>query len=808
MGSLVLVVAAGWCAGIMAGALFALPSIVMLGGLAATAVAAAITPSIAARLLALGLAAFLLGGAWAGPGDKNGTPDPLATYAGAVVLSGRLVEAPMPRGSRFEAVLEVDGAAGVDGPGGLTPIADRRPRVLLRASYLRPGYGDRVEITGRLSRPRSRPGWPLAEILARRQIRWVVDAGPIRVTERAGMSIVGVLLSARQQFEATTRALLPEPHASLVAGVVFGSRVGLPPDLRAAMTATGTSHLTAASGMNVAWVAGSLIIAAGVIGRLPASLLAIVGVWLYTLLVGAPPSAVRAAAMATVALVARGLGRQADAIVVLALAASALLAWDPGLAFDLGFQLSATATAGLILLAPRIESWLSWLPSWARGYVAIAIAAQIATLPLIAGTFQRISLVSLPANILAAPTIPTIMGLGVLIAAIGWVPGLDAVLGWCAWLATSVLLLVIETAAQLPGGVVAVGRSPVWLPIVWYAVLLCWVGRGSADVKALGISPRVLTSVVLLGAVVLGTLGVVGWPWWSQQAGVQVVLLDTEPASAFVRTPDGRTAVLLTSAAPRGLAASVGAQLDLSENTVDVEIGPGGLRTGVSLLEVGAAPGPGAGPEPLDAESDTEVSADSEVSGQSAPTALGPEARITLTDGLEVLVVDARPAAERPVMDLAVLVGEVAILLPGPGTPSTRWSDVAPNAVSIAMLPSSAVSWAKSLQQRNWLLVVGERPIDQERDESSVPFLSRREYGAIDVTVQDGQVAIRVERCSGGGDCQVELPPPATRTLLSAPTGDVASPDLLPPVQSGRISQRGRSTWLRPAWASGQAEFE
>ena len=79
------------------------------------------------------------------------------------------------------------------------------------------------------------------------------------------------------------------------------------------------------------------------------------GVWLYTLLVGAPPSALRAAAMLTVALAAQAAGRVADPIVGLVLAVAVLLGYDPTLAFDLGFQLSVAATAGLIVLSPALE---------------------------------------------------------------------------------------------------------------------------------------------------------------------------------------------------------------------------------------------------------------------------------------------------------------------------------------------------------------------------------------------------------------------------------------------------------------------
>ena len=114
---------------------------------------------------------------------------------------------------------------------------------------------------------------------------------------------------------------------------------------------------------NVAMVAGALTILFGrFVGRAPASLVSIVGVWLYTLLVGAPPSALRAATMVTLALIVVGLGRQPDAVLGLVVAVALLLGWDPGLAFDVGFQLSVSATAGLILLAPPVEARLTWLP--------------------------------------------------------------------------------------------------------------------------------------------------------------------------------------------------------------------------------------------------------------------------------------------------------------------------------------------------------------------------------------------------------------------------------------------------------------
>ncbi|HZO25918.1 MAG TPA: ComEC/Rec2 family competence protein [Chloroflexota bacterium] len=785
MGSAVLVLAAGWSTGIVAGIYFALPGPICIVAAVAAVGASLLAPTVLPRLLALALVAFLLGSARVDVGRASAVSDPLETFAGDVVISGRVVEAPLARGSRLEAVVEVD-AVSRSGTSHLPAwLGDARPRVLLRATYLRATTGDQIETRGRLSRPRSRPGWPLEEILARRQIRWVMDAGGARVVEPAGPSLVGALVAARNEFEANTRAILPEPHASLVAGIVFGARVGLPSELRQAMSATGTSHLTAVSGANVAMVAGSLIfIASALISRLPASATAIAGVWLYTVLVGAPPSALRAAMMATFALLAYGLGRQSDAIVGLALAVSVLLAWDPGLALDLGFQLSATATAGLILLAPSIERRMSWLPAWLRGHVAVAIAAQIATLPLIVGTFQRLSLVSLPANVVAAPTIVPIMGLGALIAVFGTVPGLDALLGWTAWLFASAMLAVIQTAADLPGGVVAVGRLPAWLPLGWYALLGCWVAAGSADVRAAGVQPMAWKLVAGIGAALMATVVLLGWTDGRRHDGVQVVLLDTESAAAFVRTPGGNSALLMTSTTSRGIAASVGAQLEMPESTIGVVVGPGHVRTGVDLLDIGRT----TSVEDVGDQQEEDGNRETATQDTFAWTEVGRGTRIDLGDGVFVEVVDVRAVGDRRMADLAVLIEDVAILLPGPGAPSTRWPDVAPDAVSIAVLPTSAVTWARSLPARKWLLLVREASLERTREGPEVPFLARREHGVIELNVLDGSVGVHAERCTDRRACEVELPPPTVRTLLPGGPADRSSGDTPPPVQSGRNS--------------------
>jgi competence protein ComEC len=763
-GSAVLVLAIGWSAGIALGAVLDLTIPMALTAAAAAFVAAILAPSPGLRVAALGLMAMLLGQGRLAASIMSQPPDHLATYAGDVVLSGRVVEAPLPRGGRVEVVLDVERVADAHSADRLTALAEPLPRVLLRAPAVQASYGDRIETRGRLARPRSRPGWPLAEILARRGIGWVIDVGGVRVVEAGGPGLIRMLATARGLFEANTRAALPEPHSSLVGGIVFGARGSLPPELRAAMSASGTSHLTAVSGANVAMVAGALmILAAPVVGRAPASAVAIAGVVLYTLLVGAPPSALRAATMATFALVAQGLGRQTDAVVGLSVAAAALLGWDPGLAFDLGFQLSVAATAGLILLAPAIERGLTRLPRPVRDQVAIAVAAQLATLPLVVGTFQRISLVALPANVVAAPTIVPIMGLGAALAVLGSLPGIGVLLGWGAWLVTGTLLAVIQGAADLPGAVVAVGRWPAWLPLAWYAVLGCWAAAGSADLRSLGIRRAGLQTVALAAAAVMIGGLLLGWSGVSRSAAVEIALLDVDSPAVFVRTPDGRSALVMTAAPRAGLAASVGGQLDFWESSVDVVIGPDGIRTGLDLLEAD----PSAAAPIHDVVGDHDAATGGERPDGLSARPIEPGTRVDVADGVSIQVVDARQAGQRPVLDLAVLVGGIAVLLPGPGAPSMNWAGIAPDAATVAALPSSAVVWARVQPPRRWLLLTGEPALERARGDSGVPFLVRRDHGLVSLSVDGDNVEVRTERCAAGSDCRLELPPPSRRALLS-----------------------------------------
>lgn len=199
---------------------------------------------------------------------------------------------------------------------------------------------------------------------------------------------------------------------ALVAGVVFGETQSLPRALQDQFRRTGTSHLLAASGMNVALLAGLIMGIANLLGYGPwrAAPLAIPAVIAYAFLAGCGPSITRAATGTTLALLALSWGRNSNAWNTLCLSIWGLLLYDPRQVYDLGFQLSVLAVIGLVAgpKAPKRGKWIS-------ENLILTISASLITLPLFWLVFGELSSTLLLANLLLGPIVELLFPLGLLL---------------------------------------------------------------------------------------------------------------------------------------------------------------------------------------------------------------------------------------------------------------------------------------------------------------------------------------------------------------------------------------------------------
>jgi competence protein ComEC len=202
--------------------------------------------------------------------------------------------------------------------------------------------------------------------------------------------------------------------------MVLGEDERLSDDVRTDFQRSGLAHILAVSGQNVMLLA-TLVLALGAVtglslrGRL---LVALGLVALYVPLTGAGPSIQRAGVMGAAGLAAALAGRGASRWYALGLAAAVTLALNPLTAGEPGWQLSFAAVVALLALGPGLRAVLGRrLPAAVADAAAITVAATLGTAPLMALHFEQVSMVSLPANLVAAPAVAPIMWLGMLAAA-------------------------------------------------------------------------------------------------------------------------------------------------------------------------------------------------------------------------------------------------------------------------------------------------------------------------------------------------------------------------------------------------------
>jgi competence protein ComEC len=261
-----------------------------------------------------------------------------------------------------------------------------------------------------------------------------MPAGRLSVPLLLAAATVALALAHSSEIRARTEIALeagmPSREAALARGFVLGEDDGIDSDTKEDFRRAGLSHLLAVSGQNVALLALLAMPLLAALGLpLRSRLVWVLGlIAVYVPLAGAGPSIQRAGIMGALSVLAALAGRRASRFYALVVAAIVLLALDPDLAADIGWQLSFAAVLGILLLASPLRAGITarigarrWRRALAEG-AAMTIAATLATAPLIAFHFEAISTTTLFANLLALPAVAPAMWLGMLVAAAGQVP--------------------------------------------------------------------------------------------------------------------------------------------------------------------------------------------------------------------------------------------------------------------------------------------------------------------------------------------------------------------------------------------------
>jgi competence protein ComEC len=288
------------------------------------------------------------------------------------------------------------------------------------------------------------------------------------VLKSARISWRTTLLAVRE-FVLRQGQVFPQREGSLIIGMLIGQRQNIPEEVANAFKATGLTHIVAVSGFNMTVIATACGALVWYIGRRATNILTIAIVLSFVVVTGATAAVVRAAIMAILMVVAQLLGRQYASLYALLLVSVIMVLMNPRIVvWDIGFQLSAAATLG-VLIAFKVKD-PEKTDSFLADLMRPTMGAIFFTAPIIALHFHTLSLIAPLANLLVLSFVTWIM----LFGALALVPIIGGVFVLPAQLLTSVVLLITQKLAQVPYASIDL-YVPVWGVIIYYSLLLLYI---------------------------------------------------------------------------------------------------------------------------------------------------------------------------------------------------------------------------------------------------------------------------------------------------------------------------------------------
>lgn len=241
--------------------------------------------------------------------------------------------------------------------------------------------------------------WPKVELTGKNKISW----------------FKGILVNFRLYLLQKAQKLLPEPHCSLLMGIIFGVEGEIEKNFAKALQDTGTTHIIVASGYNIGVLVNVVEKIFLFIKKKLRCIIELLVIWSYVFFLGGSIPILRAAISSSLSILAFWGGVQNNQAIALCISAVGLVLVQPQFFSEISFQLSVLSTFGLIFLLPSLENFFNWIPAFLRSSFLESVAAVMITSPIILQVFGRLSVISFLANLLVLPLLELIMLIGVVL---------------------------------------------------------------------------------------------------------------------------------------------------------------------------------------------------------------------------------------------------------------------------------------------------------------------------------------------------------------------------------------------------------
>ena len=373
-------------------------------------------------------------------------------------IVGQIVGHPDFSGSQANYVLKI-------------PVSSSRGKAKIRLTtgrYPEYHYGDVLRFKGKIKE--SYPYFFHQGILGQ-----VYNPEKVEKIGYSGNIAIKTIYSIRDEFEESLNRSLSEPYASFAAGLVLGAKRNIPDSLMSDFNRTGTTHIVAVSGYNLTILITYIALFLGIFSRKLKFWGTLFIIIVLVIMTGAPASVVRAGILAGLVALGQFEGRRINMTILLLLVAMVMLIFGPfALRYDIGFQLSFLAFAGLVYLSPIISNnkLIRWAPKFLKSSFSETMGAQIMVLPILIFYFGRVSIISPIANILILIFVPVTMGLifAVGIGGLIWA-SLGQVVGYLGWLLMKYIIVVVESFSKIPWASYELKTTDWWWMIIYFMVI-------------------------------------------------------------------------------------------------------------------------------------------------------------------------------------------------------------------------------------------------------------------------------------------------------------------------------------------------